>query len=150
MDVLFNKQPRSINRLEGRLQAECVIWYRNVWYKNPKHLWATFNEGKDVTTKMSLGLTPYVSDLLYYEHPGRGLIGIEMKYPGETHEVSRILGQAKWILEVCSQGGFCDSLELFQKIIRGESNGIDPKRVIQHCSLIKTKSIVWSKSLFEN
>lgn len=133
---------------EGRLQAECVIWYRNVWYKNPKHLWATFNEGKDVNTRNSLGLTPYVSDLLYYEPRGRGLIGIEMKFPGETHEVRRIIGQAKWLYEVTSVGWFCDSLEMFQEIIKG-GEGIDPLAVLDYCCGLKTRGMVWNRDKFK-
>ena len=59
----MDQQPKARMHLEGRLQAECVLWYRNEWYQHPRNLWATFNEGKDVSSKLSLGLTPFVSDL---------------------------------------------------------------------------------------
>ena len=142
------KKPREVHHREGRLQAECVLWYRNIWYKNPKHLWATFNEGKNVNTKFSLGLIPGVSDLLYYEPTGRGLVGIEMKFPGETHEVRRIKTQAQWLIDVCSVGYFCDSLEMFQSIITG-GDGIDPSLVLSFCSSLKTASLIWNNERFE-
>lgn len=144
----MDRQPRIMHHREGRLQAECVLWYRNFWYRNPQHLWATFNEGRDVNTKHSLGLTPYVSDLLYFESWGRGLIGIEIKFPGETHEVRRVVGQAKWLLSVPSKGWFCDSFEMFQGIVRG-GEGIDPQKVLDHCLSVKTKTIVWDNEKFQ-
>lgn len=144
----MDRQPRSINHKEGRLQAQCVIWYRNEWYRNPRNLWATFNEGRDVNTKLSLGLTPFVSDLLYFESWGRGLIGIEMKFPGESHEVSRLVGQAKWLIEVTSEGYFCDSLEMFQDIIKG-GKGVSPLAVLNYCNALSTKTLTWNSELFK-
>lgn len=143
----MDQQPKARMHLEGRLQAECVLWYRNEWYRHPRNLWATFNEGKDVSSKLSLGLTPFVSDLLYFEPWGRGLVGIEMKYPGESHEVRRIMGQAMWLIDVASEGWFCDSLEMFQRIIRG-GGGIDPHTVLTYCQGLKTKTLVWDANNF--
>ena len=143
----MNNTPRLIHHREGCLQAECVTWYRNIWYQKPQNLWATFNEGRDVNTKQSLGLTPYVSDLLFFTHD-RGLVAIEMKFPGETHEVRRIVGQAKWMIEVASSGYFCDSLEMFQEIIRG-GTGIEPESVLEYClRLGSQKSMTWDSSKF--
>lgn len=148
MKERMEKKPRVINHREARLQSECVIWYRNEWYRNPRNLWATFNEGRDVNTKFSLGLTPYVPDLLYFEPWGRGLVGIEMKFPGEVHEVSRLIGQAKWMLEVSSVGYFCDSLEMFKTIIEG-GRGILPLQVLDYCNKLTSKSLTWNNELFK-
>ena len=138
--------------LEGKLQANMVLWYRNDWYKLPKNLWATFNEGQNANMKQSLGLIPGVSDLLYLEPRGighgRGLMGIEVKYPGERHKVAHVIRQAKWILEVPGIGGFCDSLEMFREIIRGDHNGIDPRSVILYLEKLKTTEFVWDSSKF--
>jgi hypothetical protein len=133
---------------EAKLQSECVKWYRNEWYKNPKSLWATFNEGQNVSGKISIGLQGGVSDLLLYERNGRGLIGIEMKYPGESHNVLHVIRQAQWILDVCDCGGLVDNLFQFQRIIQGESAWYDPERVLAYLDTIKTKSFVWDGSKF--
>lgn len=135
-------------QLEGRLQASMVMWYRNEWYKNPKNLWATFNEGQNVNTKMSLGLMPGVSDLLYWEPLYRGLIGIEIKHEGESHKVEHVIRQAEWILTVPGTGGFCDSLGIFQDIIKGSSNGIPPENVIEYLKALKSNTFVWNRNLF--
>lgn len=133
---------------EGRLQAECVKWYRNEWYQDIHFLWATFNEGANTGAKNSLGMTVGVSDLLKYEPKGRGLIGIEMKYPGESHTVSRVTNQAKWILEVCDCGGFCDDFEQFKSIIQGRPVWIDPRKVLAYLEKVKTGSFVWDRNKF--
>ena len=133
---------------EGRLQSECVHWYRNIWYQNPKALWATFNEGANVGGKISLGLQPGVPDLLLYERGGRGLMGIEMKAPGESHGVAHGLRQCQFILDVCDTGGFCDSLEDFKKIIAGTSSGFAPSKVIDYLYTVKAKSFTWDSSKF--
>ena len=152
MSKIELKNPyRTSLHQEGRLQAQCVIWYRNLHCSRPalfKHLWATFNEGKNINTKLSLGLMPYVSDLLYLRPETKELVGIEIKFPGCEHEVKRVIGQARWIIDVPGAGGFCDSLELFMKIIRGESEGIDPKKVISHCEKLKSSRFIWDSKLF--
>jgi hypothetical protein len=146
----WGKRPRNPpEKQEAKLQAECVFWYRNVWYKNFRHLWATFNEGQDVNTKESMGLMPGASDLIYKETPGRGLIPLELKFPGEDHEVSRIIRQAEFIMDVGDYGGFVDNLEQFQRIIQGENCWIDPVKVLKYCKSIKNKTLTWNKNLFE-
>lgn len=138
-------QPRPKQRIvlqeEGRLQAECVKWYRNEWRKNPKNLWATFNEGLNMSVKLSTGLVGGVSDLLYKDPANGDLVGIEIKFKGKNHDSKHLIRQADWILDVCDRGGFCDSLEMFQEIIRGEHDGIDPREVIKKASV--SKSVVW-------
>lgn len=129
---------------EAKLQAQCVMWYRNEWYKNPKNLWATMNEGRDVNTKRSMGMMEGVSDLLYFCPEEKRLIAIEMKLPNTTHSIPHLIRQAKWIIEVPQLGGFCDSLEMFKAIIKRESNGIDPREIIDHCTNLKQKTIKWN------
>lgn len=133
---------------EGKIQAECVSWYRNIWYKNPKCLFAVFNEGMNVGGKISMGLQGGVSDLLLYERGERGLIGIEMKYPGESHNVLHVVRQCNWILDVCDGGGLCDNLYQFQRIVKGESAWYDPKKVLAYLATLKSHSFVWDNSMF--
>jgi len=145
----WGKRPRPpSHRYEAKLQVECVLWYRNIWYKDFRRLWATFNEGQDVNTKDSMGLMPGASDLIYKEKPGRGLIPLELKFPGETHEVARIKKQAEFIIDVGDCGGFVDNLEQFQRIIQGEDCWIDPVRVLEYCKKTKFKTLIWNKDLF--
>ena len=132
---------------EARLQAEAVKWYRNIHYQNPKCLWSVSNEGKNVSGKISLGMLGGVSDLLLYEKNGRGLIGIEMKHPGESHNVAHVQRQARWILDVCN-GGFCDNLFQFQRIIQGEDCWYDPIKVLAYLKTLKTKSFTWDSTKF--
>jgi len=133
---------------EAKLQSEMVKWYRNEWYENPKCLWATFNEGVNIGGKISMGMLGGVSDLLLYERYRRGLIGIEIKYPGESHNVDHVIRQAKWILDVCNRGGFCDSVEQFKKIIKGEFDWYSPSKVLRYLESLKTKSFTWDSSKF--
>ena len=133
---------------EAKLQAQCVLWYRNEWYKNPRNLWATMNEGRDVNTKRSMGMMEGVSDLLYFCPESKSLIAIEMKLEGTSHSVAHLKRQARWILDVPQLGGFCDSIEMFQKIIRRESNGIDPQKVFDYLEKINQKTITWKNGIF--
>jgi hypothetical protein len=133
---------------EARLQAECVRWYRNDWFKNPKMLFAVFNEGLNVSGKISMGLVPGVSDLLYYEKDGRKLIGIELKFPGESHDIQHVIRQCKFIIDVCDSGGFCDNLEQFKQLIQGGSTLYDPQKVLAYLESLKTKSFVWNSEKF--
>ena len=131
---------------EARLQFECIRWYRNISGYPQDNLWATFNEGRDVNTKLSLGLRPGVSDLLLKDD--RGLVGIEMKFPGETHEVTHLIRQAEWIINACDAGGFCDNFEQFQSIVNGYSEWINPRKVIDVLRKVRTKYFVWDSNLF--
>ena len=145
---MTDKQPKIIYHKEARLQAQCVLWYRNEWYSHPRSLWATFNEGQNVNAKNSSGLIPGVSDLLYHESWNRGLIGLEMKFPGERHETARLISQATWIIEICNCGGFVDDFDIFKNIIKGENCWINPVKVLQYCQSIKSKTIEWNRDLF--
>jgi len=141
------KRALSANE-EAKLQAECHIWYVNEFRGKPLNLWSTFNEGKNVSQKLSMGMVPGVSDMLYYESWGRGLIGLEFKYSGTSHNVSHLLNQASWIFDVCDCGGFVDSFAVFKHIIKGENCWIDPQKVIDYCHSVNTGSIVWESGKF--
>ena len=147
----WGKRPKPLqNKREAKLQVECVLWYRNIWYKNYRCLWATFNEGRDVNTKDSMGLNAGASDLMYKEKTGRmrGLIPLELKFEGETHEVARVKKQAEFIIDVGDCGGFVDSFEQFQRIIGGEDCWIDPQKVLDYCNKTKFKTLTWNRNLF--
>jgi len=131
---------------EAKLQAECVRWYRNDFYKNRRALWSTSNEGKDVNKKLAMGMLPGVSDLCLKDQ--RGLGGIEMKYPGESHEVAHVINQAEWIIETCDWGGFCDNFEQFKWIVQGQLAWINPHSVIAYLRTVKTKTFIWDSSKF--
>lgn len=141
------EQPKTKQRIvlqeEGRLQAECVKWYRNDWGYFPKNLFAVFNEGLNMSTKLSLGMVGGVSDLLYKDPNTGDLVGVEIKFKGKSHDVKHLIRQAEWIIDVCDQGWFCDSLEMFKGIIDGTGIGINPKDVIALCKKAKTKTIIW-------
>ena len=137
----------KIHKNEAQLQSSCVEWYRNDWYKNLDGLWATFNEGQNVGGKLSMGMLAGVSDLLLKD--ARGLIGIEMKFDGNSHDVKHLRRQANWILNVCDGGGFCDSEDRFKRIVMGESAWIDPKMVLEWLKNVKTKTVVWDSKKFD-
>ena len=133
---------------EGRLQYTCAKWYRCESRLPQDNLWATFNEGRDVNTRLSMGMRAGASDLLLKD--GRGLIGIEMKYPGETHLVTHLIRQAEWLINVCDGGGFCDNLEQFQYICNGANVWYDPKVVLAYLRGIKNKYFIWDGTKFLN
>ena len=131
---------------EARMQSECVTWYRCIWYQNRRGLWATNNEGKDVGKKLAMGMLSGVSDLCLKD--ARGLGGIEMKYPGESHEVAHVINQAEWIIETCDFGGFVDGFEQFKRIVQGESAWIDPHKVKAYLLTLTKKTFIWDSSRF--
>ena len=131
---------------EAQLQASCVEWYRNDWHKNLDGLWATFNEGQNVGGKLSMGMLAGVSDLLLKDD--RGLIGIEMKFSGNSHDVIHLRRQANWILNTCDGGGFCDGKNMFIRIVMGEDAWVKPDVVLNWLKDVKTKTIVWDSKNF--
>ena len=132
---------------ESRLQTECVLWYRNIWYKNQDGFWATNNEGRDVNTKMTMGMRAGVSDLCLKDHRGFG--GIELKVTGAAHDVKHVMRQAQWIINVCDFGGFCDSKDMFIRIVQGEPCWYDPRKVLEYLKTLKTKSFTWDSTKFK-
>lgn len=135
-------------RNESQLQQECVVWFKNTHLDQRQRLWATFNEGKSVTTKLPMGMTPGVCDLLYYG-PDERLYGFELKVNGSHHGVKHLITQAKWMLRVLpGHAWFIDSVEDFKSRISGMEGGIDPMRVLTYCEGLKKASIVWDRRLF--
>lgn len=129
---------------EAKLQQQCVVWYKNTYPHYGKRLFAVFNEGKDVTHKLGVGLTPGVPDLLHVDIYGF-LYGYEMKQIGTYHKVEHLIVQAKWMIEVLQgRGYFCDSLEAFQKAMEGDfSLCVNPEIVLKNCLRLKSKSVLW-------
>lgn len=138
------KEKREGRVLESRLQSECVIWFKNEYPELGRRLFAVFNEGRDVSHKLSVGLTPGVCDLLYVGESGK-LYGFEMKHPDMTHSVQHLITQAKWMMEVLpGRAWFCDSLESFRKGMVGDASGLlDPADVYEYCITCKKKSVLW-------
>lgn len=134
---------------EAKLQQRCVIWFKNTYPEKGKRLFAVINEGRDVTTKLGVGMTPGVSDLLYVDDVGY-LHGIEMKEPGSSHSVQHLIKQAKWMREVLGdRGRFVDSFEDFQSLMLGGDGGVDAWRVLDYLGSCKKRSIIWNKDIFD-
>lgn len=144
-------EKKKVYKNEAQLQQDMVIWFKNNHLPLKRRLWATMNEGKNVTEKLGLGMTPGVPDLLYYGENER-LYGFEVKLPGTKHGVKHLLTQAQWMLDVLpGRAWFVDSLETFQLAIEGninEANLIDPQRVKDYCEACIKESLVWDRSLF--
>ena len=130
---------------EAQFQQACVIWAKNsAPDKYKKRLFAVFNEGRNVTMKLGVGLTPGVCDLLYVAEDGL-LYGFELKWPGTTHNVAHLKTQARWMLDVLpGRAWFIDSLEMFKAALSGDKEaGISPKKVLDYLENGKLKSITW-------
>lgn len=142
---------KSEYRNEAQLQQAMVVSFKNNHLPQRRRLWATMNEGRNVTAKLGMGMTPGVCDLLYYGENER-LYGFEVKLPGTSHEVAHLLTQAQWMLDVLpGRAWFVDSLEAFEKAMEGNtySEGlIDPAAVKIYCLGCGKKSITWDRSLF--
>lgn len=135
-----------VYKSEAQLQAKCVDWYRNEWHLNIESLWATFNEGLNTGGKISMGMVAGVPDLLLRDE--RGLIGIEMKLRGKSHNVKHLRKQASWINTVCDDGGFCDNFEQFKRIIQGESAWYKTESVLYWLNNVKSSSVIWDNKNF--
>lgn len=96
----------------------------------------------DGAKKLSLGLIPGVSDLIYFRPSGEA-IGIELKYCGSKHNKAHILRQAQWLEKVPTIGRFCDNEDDFFDIIEGKGGGITPQQVLAYLATAKGSSIVW-------
>lgn len=136
------------DRSEAQFQQRCVLWWKNTYLEKAKRLFAVVNEGRDVTVKLGVGMTPGVCDLLYVDDEGY-LWGRELKLPGTSHKVSHLKKQAKWMIEVLGdRGRFVDSFEDFQTLMLGGEAGIKPQAVLEYLEGVKTNSIIWDGSRF--
>lgn len=139
---------RNSNNFESKLQAECVLWFKNTHVNLKDTLWATFNEGKNVGAKLTMGMSVGCPDLLHYtKHTG--LVGVEMKYPGTRHDVSHLIKQAKWLISIPAKGCFCDNKDSFEKIMEDGEMQISPQKVLSYCEDCGKKSIIWDSKIFE-
>ena len=132
--------------LESKLQNECVLWWKNTYPSIGNRLFAVFNEGRDVTHKLSMGLTPGVCDLLYVGQDGK-LFGFEMKQRGSSHRKSHLIKQAEWMISVLpGRAWFCDSLEGFKAGIFGDSSDlIEPLEVLKYLRKCNQNMIQWNE-----
>lgn len=133
-----------IFKSEAQLQAYCFQWFHNTNPKKRGRLFSTFQEVSNKiegSTKKAKGLVAGVSDFILSDEEFR-IIGIEMKLPETSHDVEHLKQQAKWLLNCTYKGYFCDSFEMFVKIING-GEGISPQKVLDRLENVKTKTIVW-------
>lgn len=151
MSIIVEPRPhqkKNISNDEMILQSKCVLKFKNAFPDFSDYFWATFNEGKNASQKLSCGMTPGVSDLIYFEKGLRGLIGIELKWEGTRHKVSHLIRQANWLRKVPNLGCFCDSIDMFWDIVTNNGRGIDPDKVLIFLSKEKKSSIIWNRELF--
>lgn len=148
MAILTEDRPpkkRQRKRPEDILRASMVLSYHDK-FGNDGRLVGTFSETISMgqgAVKNSLGNVRGVSDLLYFG--GLGIVGIEIKAVDTYHLVEHLREQAVWLASVPFRGWFCDNYDDFWTIIdsRGEVGGIDPIRVLDKLSYIKTVSVKW-------
>lgn len=135
-------------RSEAQLQQKCVLWWKNTYPEKGKRLFAVINEGRDVTTKLGVGMTPGVCDLLNVDDCGY-LWGIELKFEGAGHSVEHLRKQARWMIDVLpGRARFVDSFEDFQNFMLNRQGGIEPEKVLAYLNTVRKGSIVWKKDLF--
>ena len=141
------KKRAPSSNLEHKLQHQCVKGFSQKYPNLNGHLFAYFAETEsklDGGVKVGLGLVRGVSDLLYVKDGF--LIGIEMKEPDTSHSVQHLREQADWLISVPFKGFFCDSIEMFWRIIETGTGGIDPRRVLENLKDVKSGSTSWEKA----
>lgn len=138
------KKRKPSRKAEAKLQASIVIDFSQQRPDERGRLigyFANTESMQDGAIKNSLGLVKSVSDLFYFTALGH-VIGIEIKAIGEYHDVEHLRAQAKWLLNIPYKGFFCDSLEVFWRIING-GEGISPAEVLSRLDGVKTSSVKW-------
>lgn len=138
------KKRKPSRKAEAKLQASIVIDFSQQRPDERGRLigyFANTESMQDGAIKNSLGLVKSVSDLFYFTALGY-VIGIEVKAIGEYHDVEHLRAQAKWLLNTPYKGFFCDSLEVFWRIING-GEGISPAEVLSRLDGVKTSSVKW-------
>lgn len=142
--LALEKRGRMV--LESKLQSDCVKWWKNNYPEIGMRLFANFNEGRDVTHKIAMGLTPGVCDLLYVGQNGM-LYGFELKQKGTSHHVNHLITQCEWMLQVLpNRAWFCDSLEGFKEGMFGNDSKLyRPFEVLEYLRKCKKKLIQWDE-----
>ena len=125
-EAMAIQQKRANGGGEDLLQYRCVMRYNELFSDN--RLWAVVNE--NVPNSTSKGVVRGVSDLNWC--PDGRLIGIELKHPDKYHDTKHLVEQAEWLRDVPDKGWFCNSLEMFERILNG-GEGISPTDVINRC-----------------
>jgi hypothetical protein len=124
---------------EESLQAACVRWFAEKYPEKRGRLFATFQNPsiEQYGQWVAKGFVPGVADLIFINNDFR-IIGIEMKHSAKSHSKDHILRQCEWLLHNCYRGYFCNSIEMFEKIIDGTGEGIDPRKIMEKLSTKKT------------
>lgn len=147
--LIASRRQKSIEvGTEDTLQASIVRAFNEKYPEQKGRLFATFQNpvAAQYGIWIARGMVEGVSDLLYTDDQRR-LVAIECKHLDKVHKRDHIIRQAKWIINNCYSGGFCTSIDMFFNIIEGRSNGIDPKRVLEHLEKYSTKGTVIFKDL---
>jgi hypothetical protein len=130
---------------EHILQSKIVIEFSNRRPEERGRLFATFSEIKspiEGSIKISLGLIKSLPDLIYIRTDGVA-IGIELKSIGTRHDRLHLLSQSRLLMSVFKIGFFCDSIDMFWKIIETNSGGIDPNIIIHNLNTVASRSVYW-------
>lgn len=147
--LITSRRQKSIEvGTEDTLQASIVRAFNEKYPNQKGRLFATFQN--PVVAQYGIwiarGMIEGVSDLLYTDDQRR-LVAIECKHPDKIHKRDHIIRQASWIISSAYSGGFCTSIDMFFNIIEGRSNGIDPRRVLEHMEIFSKKGTVVFRDL---
>jgi len=127
-----------MSQKEAKLQSQMAVEHSQQRPEENGLLWATLNRTlsiRDGQKQKAMGLKRGVSDLIYYKF---GILyGIEVKFPGNKHDLDHIKQQYEWGLSIAKHGGhyfIVTTLEAFWAVINGE---VDQVRGLYHLADIK-------------
>jgi len=132
---------------EHKLQSKIVIDFSQKRPDERGRFFATFSETESTTdgaVKLSMGLIKSLPDT-FYIRPSGVACGIEIKSPDSRHKTEHLRSQANYLINILKEGWFCDSIEMFWKIITTGTGGIDPRIVLNNLKSITTQSVSWDK-----
>ena len=126
---------------EKKLQAKSVLWFSQEFPERRGDYFSTFQETINEaqgSNMLSLGLIGGVPDTFLIRD---GIFtGIEWKAEETYHDLIHILEQCRFLINNCSTGWFCTSLDMFQGIVNDTGIGIVPTDIVDECfSKIGTK-----------
>jgi len=149
-ELITTRRQQSIEvGTEDTLQASIKKAFEEKYPEKIGRLFATFqnpNGMKQHGIWIARGMVEGVSDMIFISDNFE-IVPIEIKHPDKLHKRDHIICQAKWMINNSRRGGFCTSVDMFFNIIEGRSNGIDPKRVLEHMERFSTKSTIAFKDL---
>lgn len=148
-ELIASRRQKSIEvGTEDTLQASIKDAFEAKYPEKIGRLFATFQNPvpAQVGLWIAKGLVPGVSDMIFIDDNFE-IVPVEIKHVDKKHDVDHVIKQAKWIINNSRRGGFCTSIDMFFDIIEGRSNGIDPKRVLEHLEKYSKKGTVVFKDL---